>query len=226
MRRSHPVAVAVLLLALAGCSSDDNVLAPLPSGNGSLEVVQASPDAPLFDVLVDNISVITRLPFSGASNYMSVRAGTRDVKFNQAGTTTTTLGTMVGLESDQFYTLFVTDTVTAIGSLLIHDLLPAASDDSAYIRFVNLVPDAPAVDLTTSDGTVLFSNVPFKGYSGFRGLVSLSGQLQVRLAGTSTVLFDSDLVGFAPLFNYTVWFKGKTFGTGNQALDLAVLTHD
>lgn len=225
MRRSHPALLALMLLAFTGCTSDDNVLAPLPSGNGNLEVVQASPDAPLFDVLVDNVRVITNLPFPGASNYLTVRAGSRDVRFNLAGTATTTIGTMVGLESDQFYTLFVTDTVASIGSLLLRDLLPAASDTAAYVRFVNLVPDAPAVDFTLDDGTVLAANVPFRGVAEFRPYPLTLLNLQVRLAGTSTVLFDSNLAGFA-LGNYTVWFKGKMFGTGSQALDLGVIFHD
>ena len=72
---------------------------------------------------------------------------------------------------------------------LLRDLTAPAAG-KAHVRFIHLSPDAPAVDITLSDGTVLFGNYEFKQATGFTPLDAATYNLQVSLAGTSTVVLD------------------------------------
>ena len=61
-----------------------------------------------------------------------------------------------------------------------------ASADKASVRFINLSPDAPALDLATSTGTPLATDKSFKQYSGF-----------TQVAPGATVLLIKDKVSGA-----------------------------
>jgi hypothetical protein len=90
---------------------------------------------------------------------------------------------------------------------------------------VHLSPNVGPVDLTLEDGTVLYGNIPFRGSTSFRGFLGSLYPVQVRLAGTSSILLEDELsVGTG--FNYTFWFRGVDSGIGAQALGLSLITHD
>jgi len=225
MRRWYPIALAALLVLFAGCTSDDNVLAPLPSNTSLVQVVHGSPDAPPVDILVDTVRVIANMAYTGASNYLILSSGSRDVRFNPAGSATPMIDSQINFVSDAAYTLFAANTLGSIEPLLLQDLLPAVSDDSAFVRFVHLSPNVGPVDLTLEDGTVLYGNIPFRGSTSFRGFLGSLYPVQVRLAGTSSILLEDELsVGTG--FNYTFWFRGVDSGIGAQALGLSLITHD
>lgn len=92
------------------------------------------------------------------------------------------------------------------------------------MRFLHASPDAPAVDIAVSDGPVLFGNVPF---SEARDYIDVPGNtmvtLEVRLAGTDTVVKSFPGVMFRPGTYYTVYAIG--LAGGSPALD-ALVTED
>jgi hypothetical protein len=98
----------------------------------------------------------------------------------------------------------------------VDDRVPSAG---AEVRFVHASPDAPAVDITLTDGTVLFGDVAF-GEAGTAIPVGAgSYDLQVRAAGTSTVVLSFGDVALAPGTNYTVYAIGRL---GDGSLDAIV----
>src|SRR5918997_4449897 len=52
-----------------------------------VRVVHASPDAPNVDVWVDGETVLTDVPFTAVSDYLSLSAGTYNVQVSATGTT-------------------------------------------------------------------------------------------------------------------------------------------
>ena len=90
LRLSSLVLALAATLALTGCSDDnDNPVAPV--SQASVMVVHASPDAPAVDLLVDNTIQGTNLAYPSNTAYLGVNAGTRNVKVNVTGTTTTVI---------------------------------------------------------------------------------------------------------------------------------------
>jgi hypothetical protein len=78
-----------------------------------------------------------------------------------------------------------------------------AADGMARVRVVHASPDAPAVDVWVN-GTVAFSNAPFKGITPYAELAPGSYKVQVSPTGaTEPIVIDADL-DLAADTDYTV----------------------
>lgn len=212
------IIVMVALFAVAAstfnaCKKSDD------PGKAKLMVVHASPDAPGVDFLLDgtkqNSSALT---FPNNTAYLSVNEGSRSLKVNVTGTTTTVIDANAAFTKDKNYSLFAIDSVSKISSLLIEDNLAAPASGKAHIRFIHLSPNAPNVDVAVTGGAVLFSNYAFKQAGAFTPVDAGTYNLEVRLAGTTTVVLALPGVVLTSGKIYTVFAKGFVGGAGSQAL--------
>jgi hypothetical protein len=200
--------VAVMpVLFLTSCDDDDDDINT--DETAMVMVVHASPDAPGVDLLVDNAKVNTApLTFPGNTGYLDVQAGKRNVKVNAAGTSTTVIDANLDLEKNESYSVFAINTLSAIEPLVLEDDLDAPAAGKAHVRFVHLSPDAPAVDIAVTNGPVLFSNRAFKSATEFSPVDAASYDLEVRLAGTNTVVLTVPDVQLANGRIYTIFARG------------------
>ncbi len=211
----------------AACSEDDNN-DPV-SGNDPMARVlvgHASPDAPAVDLLVDDNVAGSGLAFPNNTGYLSVDAGTRNIKVNVTGTTTTVIEADLTLEADKAYSVFATDSVASISPIVIEDDLSTPASGKAHVRFIHLSPNAPAVDITLTDGTVVFGNTAFQAFTAFTPLDAGTYDLQVRVAGTSTVVLNLPGISFADGKIYTVFAKGFVGGNVEQALGAEIISNN
>lgn len=218
---------AIAAFSLAGCNNDDsNPLAPVVTPQARVMAVHASPDAPAVDLRVDGAVVGTSLAFPNNTGYLGVAAGTRNVKVNVAGTTTTVINANLPLTGGASYTVFAGDVVANIGAIVLTDDLTPPASGKSHVRFVHLSPDAPAVDVAVRGGPVLFANRSFKQYSAFTPVDAGTYNLEVRLAGTNTVALPLNGVSLEPGKIYTVFAKGLVGGSGAQALGVQIIVNN
>jgi hypothetical protein len=216
-------------------------------GSANVMVIHASPDAPGVDLLVDDATAGTNLEFPDNTGYLAVTAGMRNIKVNVTGTATTVIEADINFMKDMNYSVFAVDSVASISALLIEDDLtaPAAGnaqasisallieDDltapatgNAHVRFIHLSPNAPAVDITLTDGTIVFGDNSFKEYTDFTPLAAATYDLQVRLQGTSTVVLDLPGISLQDGMIYTVFARGFVGGSGDQALNAEIIVNN
>jgi hypothetical protein len=189
-------------------------------------VVHASPNAPAVDLLVDNGVAGSGLAFPNNTAYLPVDAGTRNVKVNVSGTSTTVINADLTLTANANYTVFAVDSVSKISTVVLTDNLAMPATGKAHVRFVHLSPNAPAVNITLTNGTIVFGNKAFKQATDFTPLDAGTYDLQVRDAATNNTVVLS-LPGIA-LTNgkiYTVFAKGFLGGTGAQALGAQIIVN-
>lgn len=210
---------------ITACSDDEEIMAPVPSTSKVL-VTHASPDAPGVDILVDNTVAASNLMFPNSVGYASLNSGTRNIKVNVTGTSTTALEANLNLSADKNYSVFAVNTVSSIEAIVLEDDLTAPASGKSHVRFLHLSPDAPAVDITLTDGTLVFGNYVFKQASAFTPLNAGSYNLQVRLAGTSTVVLELPNIALTAGKIYTVFAKGLVAGTGTQALGAQIIVNN
>lgn len=219
--------ISALSFTFIGCDDEETPVAPTPTPSNSLvKVVHASPDAPGVDLLVDNAVAGTNLTFPNNTGYLTVPSGTRNVKVNVTGTMTTVIEANVPFMQDRNYSVFAVNSVANIEPLLIEDDLTAPASGKAHVRFIHLSPDAPAVDITLTDGTVVFGNRVFKDFTAFTPLDAGTYDLQVRVAGTTTVALDLPGITVESGKIYTVFAKGFLSGSGTQALDAQIIVNN
>ena len=220
------VMVLLLSLAFVGCSDDDNSPINSQLETANVLIVHASPDAPGVDILVDDAGpAVTNLGFPTNTGYVELPAGTRNVKVNVNGTTTTVINADLMLESDKNYSVFAVNSVSSIEPLVLEDNLTQPASGKAHVRFVHLSPDAPAVDIAVTGGPVLFPNVSFKGYVDFTPVDAGTYNLEVRPTGLTTVVLSLPGITLEDGKIYTVFAKGFLNGSDNQALGAEIIVN-
>ncbi|NIR49336.1 DUF4397 domain-containing protein, partial [candidate division KSB1 bacterium] len=213
--------LTIPFLLFFSCDDDDNPATPV--GQSRVLVVHASPNAPGVDLLLDDSVAGTNLEFPNNTGYLTVDSGTRNVKVNVSGTTTTVIEANLDLEAGVNYSVFAVDSVSSISALVLQDDLTDPASGQAKVRFLHLSPDAPAVDITLTDGTVIFANKAFKEFTDFTPLDAATYDLQVRVAGTNTVALDLPGITLEAGKIYTVFAKGFLGGNGAQALGAEII---
>jgi hypothetical protein len=189
-----------------------------------VRAVHASPDAPNVDVLVNNNPAVQNLAFRQASGYLTVPAATYNFKVRPAGQPgPDVINADVPLASGTTYSVAAVDVLSSIRPRVFVDdntLDPL----NARVRFIHASPNAPAVDVALAGGAVLFGNVSFTESGGYISVPRGTYDLEVRLAGTSTVVLPLPGLFFDDNTVYTAWAMGLV---GSQPTPLqAVLTVD
>ncbi len=217
-----PAIFFALMAMFSSCEKDKD------KTYANLMVVHASPDAPGVDLLIDDVKKNSAaLTYPNNTGYLSVESGTRNIKVNVSGTTTNVINGDLTVEQDKNYSLFAIDVVAKLSVVVLGDDLTPPAAGKAHVRFVHLSPDAPAVDIAIAgSGTVVFGNTGFKGFTGFTSLNVGTYNLDVRLAGTSTVVLVLPAITLQAGKIYTVFAKGLVQGTGAQALGAEVILNN
>jgi hypothetical protein len=178
------------------CSDDDSSTGP--ETEARVRVVHASPDAPSVDVLVDDAPVLSAVPYLGASGYIDVPAGSRNVKVNAAGTSTTVIDADVALATGIDYTVIAGGLASDIEPIVLEDDRSAPSSGNVKVRAVHGAPSAPAVDIyVTAPGadivaaTPVLTGVPFGAASDYLSVPAGDYQVRITPAGSKTVVIDS-----------------------------------
>ncbi len=190
-------------------------------------VAHASPDAPGVDLLVDDTKINTSaLTFPNNTGYIKADEGTRNIKVNVTGTSTTVIEADLDLTKDMNYSIFAVDSVSNISAVVLTDDLSAPAAGKAHVRFIHLSPNAPAVDVAVaSSGAVVFGNKAFKEYTAFTPLDAGTYNLDVRVAGTTTVALVLPAITLESGKIYTVFAKGFLGGSGSQALGAEIIVN-
>jgi Domain of unknown function (DUF4397) len=220
----------ILTLSLTGCFDDDDNT-PQLQPQASVSFYHGSPDAPDLDILI-NTQKINNLPFkySHFSDYVPFNPGTFRVKFTSVNNVSAFIDTALTFQQDKAYSIFVVDSLANIEVLVLKDSLVAPAAGQSRVRFINLSPDAPAVDVATtgSSATTLFSNVAFKGSTEFKDVPAGTHSLQVKTTGGGTVLLPVPNVDLTRGQFYTFVFRGfvspPAGASSEQSLKFQLLT--
>lgn len=213
------VFVCALMLVVTSCKKDLTYAKVL--------VTHASPNGPGVDLLIDDSKINTSaLNFPSNTGYLQVESGTRNIKVNVSGTTTSVIAADLSFDVDKSYSIFAIDSVAKISPLVLTDDLTAPAAGKAHVRFIHLSPNAPAVDVAVTGGSVLFGGKSFKDYTAFTPLDAGTYNLEVRVAGTSTVALPLPGIVLEAGKIYTVFAKGFLGGTGAQALGAQIIVNN
>lgn len=223
--------VAILFAGmLSSCKKDDP-----NSGNSRLMFVHASPDAPAVDVLIDNNKInSTALAYPNNTSYATVSAGTRNLKINAAGTSTTAVEGNITIEKDNAYSVYAINRLTSIAAIATADNLAAPASGKAHIRFLHLSPGTPNVTVGTLSGstfTALYTNRSFEtqltanAYSGFTPIDAGTYNFEVRVAGTTSAILTVPGVALQAGKIYTIFARG-ILGNTSTPIGASIIIHN
>ncbi len=205
-------AVCLLSLLLSSCLKNNSTYYNPPVALVSF--FQASPDEPALDLYFNNNRVNWNpISYGSGLDYFNAYAGQRTVNFYAQNTMTNLFSDTLTLKPNAVYSLFLVNTPTTPGIVVLNDTINKPASNTASIRFVNLSPDATAVDLALND-TLKVSNKAYKGFSSF---IPVPGNktysFQVLQKGTTTVLASLSNVTLTNGYVYTIMLTGLSAGT-------------
>lgn len=185
-------------------------LVPVEASTALVRAGHLSPDAPNVDVYVGGMLIAQGYSYRGFSEYVTVSADVQtEVEVFIEGTTTNpVISADVVFGSNEVYSIVATGLAgnSTLGAIVVNDDL--TTTDGSRIRFVHAASDAPTVDITLTDGTVLFGNVEFNEALDYIGVPAGVYNLQVRLAGTETVVLSFADVELPSGSVYSIYASG------------------
>ena len=186
------------------------IVQPLQNSSTShIRVLHAVPDAPNVDVYANDQLVAENLPYGQYTNYITVPSETYEISLYVAGSTDSpVLSNMLTIHPNSIYTIAAVGRLSDISFLAIPDTNMSHHYNMSMIRFVHLSPNAPSVDITLPDGTIIFQRIPFKEVTHYIALPPSDYTLQVRVAGTSTVVLTLPTIETDADKYYTVYALG------------------
>jgi hypothetical protein len=195
-----------LLGILAGTALVAAVAMPVAADGheAMVRVVHASPDAPNVDVWVDGETVLTDVPFTAVSDYLTLPAGTYNIQVTATGDTAPVI------EADLEFAGGTKTTIAAYG--LLADISAAVftddgatADGQAKLRAIHLSPSAPAsVDIAVQGGDVVVPGLAYPEASGYLTLDAGDYPLEIRAAGDTAAALQFDVTLEANT-NYTAF---------------------
>jgi hypothetical protein len=208
-----------LIVLLASCMDKDDDAVTEPVQVAYVSVYHASPDAPDFDIIVDDRAInVNPFDYTSYSGYLNFFTGNRNIKFNAANASNALIDTTFNFENGKAYSLFAIDRLSNLQALLVVDSAAAPAAGKAMVRFVHLSPDAPAFDVAVSgQNAPLFANNSFKQATPFQEIDANTYSFDIKNAGASDVLLSADDITLTAGHYYTIVTRGfKTPPAGNN----------
>jgi hypothetical protein len=184
------------------------------AADAQVRVIHASPDAPPVDIWVDGAPAITGLAFGQATGHVRLPAGAHQVAVAPAGAPadSAVIAATLDLAPGQAYTVMAVGRLAEIKPLVLADQRQNGSTDS-HIRFVHASPGAPAVDIAVAGGPTVFRDVAFGEGSDYVDVPAGTLDLEVRVAGTDTIVLRVPGASFSEGGIYTLAAIGLAGGT-------------
>jgi hypothetical protein len=219
--------ICLLTVCLSSCLKNGPV--PVSSDGqqiAQLSVINAAPSTQSVDFYLDQTKLnATALAYGGGFDYMNISIGTKAATFYLTGTQQVIKTSPIYIEPNIHYSLFLSNLLTTPDFLLLADTInnPPNPNNVGLIRFVNLSTDAQAVDLgVNGTNSTIVANKSYKGYSNFVQISGNTVTLEVRKAGTSTVLCNLPNVALQRGTVYTAWLRGFAAATDQTKLTLSI----
>lgn len=184
-------------IAISACKKDE-----VSTTVSYLRTVNASPTLATYNVYL-NGSVINSaaLPYAGSVAYTAREAGSYSLKFTTASSSESLFTKSVTLSPNVYQSFYLINKSGSLDGLALTDDLSISATDKAYIRFINLSPDAPAMDLIKNGTTTaLFTNKAYKTATAFTQVDAGSYVLDAKETASGTV--KASLTGFTFIAGY------------------------
>jgi hypothetical protein len=264
MRKGNLILNAVLICGMAiliSCKKEVNNIYQTPvTDSSSISITNASPSVSNLQFYLNNQPVsLANAPLSFGQTaygiyvnnanpyhpdttllpYINISSGYQQLGFGSSGSSDMFSNLNDKFEPGNSYSVFITDTIHhgQITTVLLHDYVGKTDSTKGQIRFLNLSPDAPPLDLWAylnagANGFKVSSNCAYIP-NDFNSLINAQTFSLIdpgpyffiaAVAGTSDIVLQGQL--YIPGRSIiTIYTKGYVAGTGTNAIDVGVIEY-
>ena len=177
-------------------------------------VLNAVKNSPALDVYVNEILLTSNLRYGEFSKYMKFMPGSYKMTIYASGNREEPIfETDIKIGKNFAYNGAIAGEINDISNMCIY-VIPDAKEGvnmnrMASIKIVNLIPNSVPLDLVTSDGTILYSNLNYGDISGNLVLPSGMYDLYIKENNDDNTILEASNVDFAPKMYYTLFLMGE-----------------
>lgn len=174
-----------------------------------VRVLHASFGTPKADVYANGKLIAGNLGYKEFTPYVKLLPGNYMITVFKSGTTVNPVSdSQITLGANTIYTAAIIGRQPGIEIYPVFEPRVPTPPGRANIRVVHLSPNAPAVDITTPDGKIIFANVKYKDITNYTSLSQGRHTIQARISGTSDVALNVPNIVLKPNRNYTIYIVG------------------
>lgn len=171
-----------------------------------IRIINSAPTLATYYPFINSTSVSSSaLPYGGSTAYTTYATGSTTVKFTSENNAESLFTKTINLTPSTYNSFYLINKPGELEALFISDDLTMASADRAYIRYINLAPDAPALDLAkTGETTALITNKSYKTASGFIAITPGTYTFDAKETSTGAVKAVSTSATFVAGYHYDI----------------------
>jgi len=188
-------------------------------GTTQLRVLQASPNEPSVDTLIDSVSVNTNLGYGANTGYLSVKAGSRHLQIEPSGSSNFIINQTVSVANSDSYTFIVAGLSPNITGMFLTDNTTAPASGTAMIRVINVAPSMGTADVyivasgSSLSGAPTIPSLAFEQASSYQSFTiptttgtttTTSFEVFFTQPGTTLAFLDTGPINIASGQNRTV----------------------
>src|SRR6056297_1302556 len=174
-----------------------------------IRIFHAAPNAPGVDVYANNNLVARNLSYRNFTDYLPIPAGTVRVKVFPTGEKTNPLiDTSLEIIAETITTVAAIGQPPNISLLPVEDPRIPIEPGKSFLRFANLAPTTPNLDLSLPGGPVLFKDVEFKEVTDYISVSPKTYTIELFPTGTKDRILYVPNMTLQPNNFYTVYAIG------------------
>jgi hypothetical protein len=209
------IGYCLLTIGLFSSCSKNNDKNPTPNIAGFM-AFNLAPDKPLIGIALSGNHLNAPLPYTSyTGGYIGIYPGTRPVEAYDASSGNTFASATYSFEPNKYYSCFITGMNGTYDNIIVNDHLDtlAGTAGSAYIRYINAIPDSSKPTVTINDGQneVVNDNPGFATVSAFTPVKT--GSVSIDIDNGSTIKADRTIT-LEDRKTYTLLFIGNPTGSG------------
>ncbi|MCH5139155.1 DUF4397 domain-containing protein [Clostridiaceae bacterium UIB06] len=182
--------------------------------NSYIRVLNASPNSPPLDIYLDNKLIVQNLAYKEFSKYLPLPAGNYNIKVYSSGTKVNPIiDSPIDLPPGFAFNVAIIGYFPNITLYGIPEPTAPQNFGRACIRFINLSPNAPALDLRVQDGTKIFSNVKYEDYTTYACIPPGNYTFRLIPTGTTGALLTIPNIQLMPNKYYSIYAVGLPGGS-------------
>ena len=186
-----------------------------------VRALHASPDAPAVDIYVNDRLVARGLRYREFTPYVPIAGGLYNIKVYPTGTNTNpVINKNVNIPPNSIFTVAATGMLKDIDLTLIPEPPVKKQPYDTFVRFVQLSPNAPNVDLYLSNGNRLFTDVEYKEITDYLPIRPGVYEFQVKPTGTQNVILTVPNANLRQGNVYSIYMIGLQ--NGNPSLQVLI----
>lgn len=180
---------------------------------GAVRILHAVPDGPDADVYANDVLLEKNVAFKELTDYTSLPKGDYNITLYVTDSKNSpSISNLLTLNEGDIITMAIVGTVNTVSFLAIPDDNLPIDPNRSMLRFAQVSPYVPAIDITFPDGTVLFDNIKFKDVTPYISLPPQDFTLQLRGAQSHNVALTLPKITLEPNQFYTIYAIGLLQG--------------